>query len=97
MRIMPVEDEAGLAETLAKFLQRERFVVDHLDCFASPQEDAAMVDYDLALLDRTLLDGDGLLLVRGLRERNPPIHVIILSARGEIADRVAVCAGFRAR
>jgi DNA-binding response OmpR family regulator len=88
MRIMLVEDEAGLAETLVKFLQRERFVVDHLDSLASAREAAAMADYDLALLDRTLPDGDGLLLVRLLRERNPGIHVIILSARGEVADRV---------
>lgn len=85
---MLVEDEAGLAESLMKFLQRERFVVDHLDSLASAREAAAMASYDLALLDRRLPDGDGLLLVRPLRDRNPGIHVIILSARGEVADRV---------
>lgn len=89
MRIMLVEDEAGLAEMLARVLQRERFVVDHLGCLADAREAAALVEYDLALLDRTLPDGDGLSLLAKLRERSPGIHVIILSARGEVADRVS--------
>ena len=89
MRIMLVEDEAGLAEMLAGFLRRERFVVDHLACLGDASEAAAMVDYDLALLDRSLPDGDGLSLLPGLRARNPGIPVIILSARGEVEDRVA--------
>ena len=89
MRIMLVEDEAGLAEMLAGFLRRERFVVDHLACLADASEAAAMVDYDLALLDRSLPDGDGLSLLPGLRARNPGIPVIVLSARGEVEDRVA--------
>ena len=89
MRIMLVEDEAGLAEMLAGFLRRERFVVDHLACLEDASEAAAMVDYDLALLDRSLPDGDGLSLLPALRARNPGIPVIILSARGEVEDRVA--------
>ncbi|WP_411839024.1 response regulator transcription factor [Paracoccus sp. ME4] len=89
MRIMLVEDEAGLAEMLAGFLRRERFVVDHLACLGDACEAAAMVDYDLALLDRSLPDGDGLSLLPALRARNPGIPVIILSARGEVEDRVA--------
>lgn len=88
MRIMLVEDEAGLAAMLAGFLQRERFVVDQLDCIATAREAAAMVDYDLALLDRSLPDGDGLTLLPDLRTGNPGIHVIILSALGEVEDRV---------
>ncbi len=89
MRIMLVEDEAGLADMLARVLDRESFVVDHLDCLADAGEAAALVEYDLALLDRSLPDGDGLSLLARLRERSPGIHVIILSARGEVADRVS--------
>lgn len=88
MRILLVEDEPKLAEMLCKFLQRERFVVDHLDCLAAAGDAIAMVDYDLALLDRTLPDGDGLGLIRALRQRTQGIHIIMLSARGEVEDRV---------
>ncbi len=88
MRIMLVEDEPDLAEMLCRFLQRERFVVDHLDCLAAAGDACAMVHYDLALLDRTLPDGDGLGLIGALRQRTPGIHVIMLSARGEVQDRV---------
>ncbi|TJZ88994.1 response regulator transcription factor [Paracoccus gahaiensis] len=88
MRIILVEDEPGLAEMLRRFLERERFVVDHLDCLAAAGDACAMVDYDLALLDRTLPDGDGLALVGALRQRRPGIPIIMLSARGDIGDRV---------
>ncbi len=88
MRILLVEDEPKLADMLCRFLQRERFVVDHLDCLAAAGDACAVVDYDLALLDRTLPDGDGLGLIRALRQRTHGIHIIMLSARGEVEDRV---------
>ncbi|WP_411851938.1 response regulator transcription factor [Stenotrophomonas sp. LGBM10] len=88
MHILLVEDEAELAATLRSALQRERNVVDLADTFALAREAALYGAHDLILLDRTLPDGDGLALIALLRERNPGVPVIVLSALGELPDRV---------
>ncbi|RZM10916.1 MAG: response regulator transcription factor, partial [Sphingomonas sp.] len=89
MRILIVEDEVEFAAALCRSLTRERFVVDHVDRLTMAREAARSVAYDLVLLDRTLPDGDGLSLVPSLRAGNPGLSIIVLSARGEISDRVA--------
>jgi DNA-binding response OmpR family regulator len=89
VRILLIEDEPKLAESLRSILERERFIVDHVDRLEAAREAAALAPFDLALLDRTLPDGEGLSLVPALRATNPGIHVIVLSARDGIADRVA--------
>lgn len=88
MRILLIEDEPRLAESLKVMLERERFVVDYADGIRSGREAGAMAQFDLVLLDRTLPDGDGLSLISALRAQNPGVSVIILSARGQVADRV---------
>lgn len=88
MRILLVEDELRLAESLRTFLERERFVVDHVDGLATAREAARMARFELILLDRTLPDGDGLSLVPVFRAADPGIHILVLSARGEVADRI---------
>jgi DNA-binding response OmpR family regulator len=89
VRILLIEDEPKLAESLRSILEKERFIVDHVDRLEAAREAAALAAFDLALLDRTLPDGEGLSLVPALRATNPGIHVIVLSARDGIADRVA--------
>lgn len=46
------------------------------------------VDYGLILLDLRLPDGEGLTLLRGLRKRNDPTPVIILTAHDQVSDRI---------
>lgn len=88
MRILLVEDEIEFATTIRAALEREKYVVDHVDHLALARSAAHSAVYDLALLDRTLPDGDGLSLVPLLRARSPGLPVIVLSARGELLDRV---------
>lgn len=88
MRILLVEDELQFAGSVRTALERERFVVDHVDNIETAQEAAALTAYDLALLDRTLPDGDGLTLVPALRATNAGLPIIMLSARGDISDRI---------
>lgn len=89
MRVLLVEDEVRLADTLSSVLRKERFIVDHAGCLEAAQEAAAIADFDLVLLDRTLPDGEGLSLVPTLRTQSPGVHIIVLSARGAVEDRVA--------
>jgi DNA-binding response OmpR family regulator len=89
VRILIVEDEVEFADTLRGALEREQFIVDHADRLAMAREAVLSNSYDLVLLDRTLPDGDGLSLIPAFRAHNPGLPVIVLSARGEILDRVA--------
>lgn len=88
MRILLVEDEPEFAATVRGALEREKYVVDHADRLALAREACYSNAYDLVLLDRTLPDGDGLSLVSALRIAIPGLPVIVLTARGEVADRV---------
>lgn len=88
MRILLVEDEPQLALSLRAVLERERFIVDHADGLEAAREASLSGSFDLVLLDRSLPDGEGLSLLPSLRAGSPGIHVIVLSARNGIDDRV---------
>jgi two-component system response regulator RegX3 len=84
MRILLVEDETAIAEPLAEGLAREGFTVERA---ATAAEALAASGADLVLLDLRLPDGDGLDVCRQLRERSD-VPIIVVTARGEEADRV---------
>jgi len=88
MRILLIEDELRLADALGSALRRERFVVDHVSGLDAARDAIAIADFDLVLLDRTLPDGEGLSALPVLRASNPGIHVIVLSARSGLDDRI---------
>ncbi len=79
-----VEDEDAIAEPLVNGLRREGFDVSRVATGADALEAAAA---DLVLLDLRLPDLDGLDVCRRLRERSR-VPIIIVTARGEEADRV---------
>lgn len=88
MRILLVEDEAAMAAALRSVLEREGHVVDHVPDVALAREAARFGNSDLVLLDRTLSDGDGLSIVPDLREHNPGVPIIVITALGAVTDRV---------
>lgn len=89
MRILLVEDEAEFAKAMRGALERDRFVVDWVTSISLASEASRSHVHELVLLDRTLPDGDGLSLIPQLRIDTPGVPIIVLSARGELTDRVA--------
>jgi two-component system response regulator RegX3 len=84
MRILVVEDEDAIAEPLVDGLRREGFDVDRAATGGAALE--AQLP-DIVLLDLRLPDTDGLDVCRQLRERSD-VPIIVVTARGEEADRV---------
>lgn len=88
MKILIVEDEVMLAEATAQILKKQGYLVDianegdyGLDCIMSGV-------YDMAILDIILPKKDGLTILKESREGGIDIPILMLSAKGELDDRV---------
>ena len=84
MKVLVVEDEDALAESLLKGLAREGFEVARAATGGAALEHG---EADVVLLDLRLPDMDGLDVCKAIRARSA-VPIIIVSARGEEADRV---------
>jgi two-component system, OmpR family, response regulator RegX3 len=87
--ILLVDDEPGIAEPLAAALRREGFETKVVGTAADARLAADRIGPDLILLDIGLPDGSGFDLCRELRDGPQTPPVIMITARGEEADRVA--------
>ena len=87
-RILLVEDEPGLVLTLSDRLRREGYVVDTAADGDAGLDKATTGGFDLILLDVMLPRRNGLDVVRDLRQRGIDTPVIMLTARGQVVDKV---------
>ena len=88
MRVLVVEDSPRLSRNIATALRRSGYAVD---AAADGEEGlwlAESHEYDAIVLDIMLPKRDGLDVLRTLRARGRPIHVLLLTARDTVADRV---------
>lgn len=88
MRLLIVEDNEELAGLLAKGLQAAGYQTDILSTIAEARGVLSTTFYAALILDLGLPDGDGLELLRELRQQSNPIPVLVLTARGGLHDRV---------
>jgi DNA-binding response OmpR family regulator len=88
MRILVVEDERKLAGFIKRALQEDAHAVDVSHDGEEGSYLAGKENYDLIILDILLPKKDGLTILRELRDRKCTTPVLILSARGEVKDRV---------
>ncbi|HZU64083.1 MAG TPA: response regulator [Novosphingobium sp.] len=87
VRLLLVDDEAGLREPLAAYLARQGFIVAEAASAAEARETLREQPVDLVLLDIMMPGEDGLSLCRHLSETRA-IPTIFLTARGEPTDRI---------
>jgi two-component system copper resistance phosphate regulon response regulator CusR len=88
MRILVVEDEKKIADFLSRGLQGAGYAVDIAQDGAEALQYSQNTDYDLLILDLMLPDMDGLKVLERIRSRRAGPPVLILSARGQLDDRV---------
>jgi DNA-binding response OmpR family regulator len=88
MRVLLVEDEERLANTIARGLRNEGMAVDVVLEGTSALAKAAVNDYDVVVLDRNLPGIHGDDVCRALVERQLPARILMLTAAGSIQDRV---------
>jgi DNA-binding response OmpR family regulator len=88
MEILVVEDEAAIADFLARGLEAEGYGVTVATDGVAGEHLALSADTDLVILDRMLPGRDGIEVLVAINRTKPALPVILLTAKAEIADRV---------
>ena len=88
MKILIVEDDVALAESMQAFLQAQHYRCEWAGDYATAHLKTEVSSYDCIVLDLTLPGGDGLQLLSDLKAAGKADGVIIVSARNELNDKI---------
>lgn len=88
MKLLVIEDEKKIANLLQKGLREQGYAVDLSHDGEEGLDRAISEPYDAIVLDMMLPGRDGLSVLRTLRDRKITTPVMVLTARGEVSDRV---------
>ncbi|MFA6017159.1 MAG: response regulator transcription factor [Patescibacteria group bacterium] len=88
MRILVVEDEHRIANSIKKGLEQERYAVDVTYTGPDGYDLASTEDYDGIILDIMLPEMDGIEICRQLRKNKIHIPILMLTAKGQTEDKV---------
>lgn len=89
MKILTVEDEQVLLDSIQEYLKREDYQCDGVTTYREGAERIKSNHYDCILLDISLPDGNGLKLLDKIKEENETMPVIIISAKNSLDDRIS--------
>lgn len=88
MKILIIEDEPQMLENMRQTLEREQYTVETAPNFKTANDKIGVYDYDCILLDINLPDGNGLELLKQLKNLGKTDGVIIVSAKDSLDDRI---------
>ncbi len=88
MKILLIEDEKDLAESIAAYFAPEGYSVDAAFTYDEGEEKANVNEYECALVDLMLPGGSGMDLVEIIKKKNPKCGIIIISARQGVDDKI---------
>ncbi len=88
MKILIVEDEKELRNTIKASLEKEHFLVETADSFQAAFEKIGIYEYDCILLDIMLPGGSGIDLLKSLKASGKSENVIIISAKDSLDDKL---------
>ena len=88
MRLLLVEDSARLVELLSETVREAGWRLDAVHTIDDAEHALSLRENDLVLLDLGLPDGNGLDLLRRIREQHKDLPVIVLTARGTVEERI---------
>ena len=88
MKILVIEDELALRETIISFLEGENYNCEQAGTLELGSEKVCLYEYDCLLVDIGLPDGNGLSLIRKLKKSHPETGIIIISAKNSMEDKI---------
>lgn len=88
MKILIIEDEKELAESIAEYLSGESYVCEFAATFHQALDKTETYHYDCILLDIMLPDGNGMRILEELKKQEKQEGVIIISAKDTLDDKI---------
>ncbi len=88
MKILLIEDESELRKSIKQYLHQEGYVVESAADFIKASEKTVIYDYDCVLVDITLPKGNGLDIVKQLKDMGSKAGIIIISAKNSSTDKI---------
>jgi DNA-binding response OmpR family regulator len=88
MKILIIEDEKELVETIKNYLGSEGMLCESASSYPEAEDSLAVFKYDIIILDLTLPGGDGLNLIRLIKEGNKEAGLLIVSAKDSLDDKI---------
>lgn len=89
MKILIVEDELELLDTIVDYLSNENYVCEKATTFFEAEDKLLSFKYDIVVLDITLPDGSGIDLLKIIKSNSPETGVLILSAKNSLDDKLS--------
>ncbi len=88
MKILIIEDEHNLSDSIVSYLSSERYLCEQAFTYSDAKMKVNLYEYDCVLLDLMLPGGNGLDILRDIRKKRNPVGVIIVSAKDSLDDKV---------
>ncbi|MFT3934766.1 MAG: response regulator transcription factor [Chitinophagaceae bacterium] len=88
MKVLVIEDEKELSKSIIAYLEAANYRCEAADSFDAAMEKTERYDYDCILLDISLPGGNGLQVLKALKQAGKTDGVIIISARDSMEDRI---------
>jgi DNA-binding response OmpR family regulator len=88
MKILIIEDEKELLATMKKYLESEGFLCEIATSYFEAEDSLSVFNYDIIILDLTLPGGNGLDLIRLIKDRNRQAGLLIVSAKNSLDDTI---------
>lgn len=88
MKILVIEDQKELQQSIKYFLEKENYLVETASGFATAIEKISIYQYDCILLDIMLPGGSGLDVLEALKKEDKTDNVIIISAKDSLDDKI---------
>jgi len=88
LKLLIIEDEISLKQSMIEFLTASAYLCEWAGNYQDALEKIELYDYDCIILDIMLPGGSGLDLLKNLKQNNKSEGVIIISAKGELDDKI---------
>jgi DNA-binding response OmpR family regulator len=88
MKLILIEDEKDLSKTISSYLKEEEYKIDKAYSYAEASSLINIYEYDCALVDLMLPDGNGMDLIKKIKEVNRQCGIIIISAKESLDDKI---------